>query len=487
MERWCIVIRLEQISFQYGAENLREGQLKDISLHVKPGEFILLTGKSGCGKTTLTRVINGLCPQFYPGILTGNYFLNGRNAADIPISELGSLIGSVFQDPRSQFFATNTTDEIVLGMENAGLPRERMIDMFRKTVSQVGVDNLLERPLFPLSSGEKQRIAIAAACAVQPKILVLDEPSANLDSDAILRLSTLLFRLKEAGTTIILSEHRLHYVKDLFDRMIVMEKGRITAEYERGKALCLTEDTLKSMGLRLFQEPTIVPGNRMVPIESAALSANQISVSFDGHKILDEAELCAQNGKILVIMGSNGAGKSSLCRVITGLYKQQVGQVSINGKTAKRKRRTLSTFFVQQDTDYQLYAATVEDEFRVGKRRKDITQAQIESFLNDVGLYDVLERHPLSLSGGQKQRLLLALSAASGKSILVLDEPTSGLDGENMRITAGLLKKIAAQGKSVILITHDLELLNEAADSLVYMDNGKVLYHKALLKKQATE
>ena len=477
------MIRLEHMSFQYGAENLQEGQLKDISLHVKPGEFILLTGKSGCGKTTLTRVINGLCPQFYPGVLTGGYFLDGRDATNIPISELGSIIGSVFQDPRSQFFATNTTDEIVLGMENTGFPREQMLSRLRKTVSQVGVENLLERSLFPLSSGEKQRIAIAAACAVQPKILVLDEPSANLDSDAIARLSTLLFRLKEAGTTIILSEHRLHYVKDFFDRMVIMEDGRITTEYEKETALCLTEEKLKSMGLRLFREPTIVPGNRITPTESASLSANQISISFDGHKVLDEAGLCVQKGKILAIMGSNGAGKSSFCRVLTGLYKQQVGQVYINGKTAKRKRRTLSTFFVQQDTDYQLYAATVEDEFLVGKHRRDISKAQIEGFLHDVGLHDILGRHPLSLSGGQKQRLLLALAAASGKEILVLDEPTSGLDGENMRVTAGLLSKIAAQGKSVILITHDLELLNEAADSLLYMSSGKVLYHKALLKK----
>ncbi len=474
------MIRLEHLSFQYGAGTQREGQLKDISLQVKPGEFILLTGKSGCGKTTLTRVINGLCPQFYPGVLTGSYFLDGRDAASIPIGKLGSIIGSVFQDPRSQFFATNTTDEIVLGMENAGFSREQMLSRFRQTVAQVGVENLLERPLFSLSSGEKQRIAIAAACAVQPKVLVLDEPSANLDGDAIARLSTLLFRLKEAGTTIILSEHRLHYVKDFFDRMVIMDNGTITTVFDREAALSLTDEKLKSLGLRLFHEPAIVHGKRLVSTESAAVSARQISISFDGHKVLDEAALCAPEGKILAMMGSNGAGKSSFCRVLTGLYKQQVGQVYIKGKPAKRKKRTASTFFVQQDTDYQLYAATVEDEFRVGKRPRDISKAQIERFLEDAGLHDMLGRHPLSLSGGQKQRLLLALAAASGKEILVLDEPTSGLDGQNMRVTAGLLKKIAAQGKSVILITHDRELLSEAADSLLYMDKGKVVYHRAL-------
>lgn len=477
------MIRLEQVSFQYGVNRQKESQLTNVSLHIRPGEFILLTGKSGCGKTTLTRIINGLCPQFYAGTLTGTYQLEERNAASIPINELGTIVGSVFQDPRSQFFATNTTDEIVLGMENMAASREVMETRLRETALQVGVENLLERPIFPLSSGEKQRIAIASVCAVQPRVLVLDEPSANLDSDAISRLSTLLFRLKEEGTTIILSEHRLHYVQDIFDRMIIMDGGIITAEYGRKDALRLHESDMKSMGLRLFQEPSIAPGNRIPEDAHACLRAHQISIAFDGQKVLDEVGLCAMKGKILAIMGGNGAGKSSFCRVLTGLYRQQVGQVFVDGKAAKRKRRTLRTFFVQQDTDYQLYAATVEDEFRVGKRQKDISKAEIQGFLRDVGLDGMVERHPLSLSGGQKQRLLLALAIASGKDILVLDEPTSGLDGANMRVTADLLKQIARQGKSIILITHDLELVNEAADSVLYMDKGKVIYHNSVSSK----
>ncbi len=474
------MIRLDRVSFRYGAASRGEPQLTDVSLHIRPGEFILLTGKSGCGKTTLTRVLNGLCPQFYPGELTGDYRLEGRDASKIPVSELGTIVGSVFQDPRSQFFATNTTDELVLGMENAALPRELMEQRLRETASQVGVENLLERPIFPLSSGEKQRVAIASAIAIRPRVLVLDEPSANLDSDAIARLSTLLFRLKEAGTTVILSEHRLHYVRAFFDRMIFMEDGAVREEYGREEALRLPEETLRKMGLRLFREPSVFPGGRVPEDESACLRACGISISFDGQRVLDEAGLCAQKGSILAIMGGNGAGKSSLCRVLTGLYRQQVGQVFVNGRAAKRKHRTRGTFFVQQDTDYQLYAASVEEEFRVGRREKDIPKADIQRYLSDVGLEGVLERHPLSLSGGQKQRLLLALAVASGKDILVLDEPTSGLDGASMRITAGLLRRIVAQGKSVILITHDMELVNEAADSVLYMDKGRVVYHRSL-------
>ncbi len=476
------MIRLNDLSFRYGAGSGGDGQLNSINLHVRPGEFIILTGSSGCGKTTLTRVLNGLCPQFYPGTLTGGYELYGRDAMKITISELGTMIGSVFQDPRSQFYATNTTDEIVLGMENNATPRKEMHERLDEVNALIGLETLLGKPIFPLSSGEKQRVAIASVCAMRPGVLVLDEPSANLDSAAIIRLGALLYRLKEAGTTIILSEHRLHYVKKIFDRMIRMEDGRIAQEYTRDEALALTERQMDGLGLRRFAEPRITPGRSMEYSKTAKLSAYDLSISFGGLKVLDEASFSLDSGHILAIVGGNGAGKSSLCRVLTGLYKQNIGQVLLSGQACKCKRRTRSMFFVQQDTDYQLYAATVEDEFYIGKHRGDISKSLIEDFLLDVGLQGVMERHPLSLSGGQKQRLLLALAVASGKELLLLDEPTSGLDGANMRMIADLLNRIAKQGKTIILITHDLELVNATADSILFMDKGKVVYHRALQK-----
>jgi energy-coupling factor transport system ATP-binding protein len=476
------MIVLNHLRFRYESSAEGTDQIRDVSLRVRPGEFVLLTGESGCGKTTLTRILNGLCPQFYPGEMTGAYLLDGRDTKGIPINEIGTIVGSVFQDPRSQFFTSNTTDEIVMGMENNALPREEMEERFWETVSQIGVESLLEKSLFPLSSGEKQRVAIASVCAMRPKVLVLDEPSANLDSDAIAHLGVLLARLKESGTTIILSEHRLHYVKDIFDRMILMEDGAIRKEYTTEQALALSSEQLHDLGLRLFEEPKISPGKRIPFNDRAFFQARQISLSFDGQRILDEVELCVEKGEILAITGSNGAGKSSLCRVLTGLYKQNVGQVFIGRSPAKSTRRTRSTFFVQQDSDYQLYAATTEDEFYVGSGSKDIAKDAVPSLLKEVGLNGLKDRHPLSLSGGQKQRLLLALAAASRKEIVVLDEPTSGLDGTNMRMTAELLVRLAAQGKCIILITHDLELISLTADSLLFLDKGKASYHRELVR-----
>lgn len=475
------MIKLKNLNFSYGSST-KTKQLKNISLNIRPGEFILLTGKSGCGKTTLTRVLNGLCPQFYPGELTGEYFLDGRSVKEIPINEIGTIVGSVFQDPRSQFFTSNTTDEIVMGMENNAFPREEMEDRFLQTISQIGVEPLLGKSIFPLSSGEKQKIAIASVYTMLPKVLVLDEPSANLDSDTITHLKALLTKLKKAGTTIILSEHRLHYAKDLFDKMVYMQKGEIIKEYPRDEAFALTDDELKDRGLRLFSEPEINVDKRILYNEEDFFCAKGLSIALSGQKVLDEVEFSTATGKIMAVLGGNGAGKTTLCRVLTGLHKQNVGQIFIDGRETKSNQRVWKTFFVQQDSDYQLYAPTVEDEFFIGNGKKKATKERIYEILAEVGLDGMEDRHPLSLSGGEKQRLLLALAVAYEKDILILDEPTSGLDGANMRLTAQFIKKLAEQGKCIILITHDRELINLVADSLLYLDKGRAVYHRSLLK-----
>lgn len=281
------MIELKNISFSY-ANNCENSGLRRVDLTVKKGELIILAGKSGCGKTTLTRVLNGLCPQFYPGNLAGSYSLDGQDALAIPIHQLGTMVGSVFQDPRSQFFTTNTTDEIALGMENIPLARAVMRERVDAVCAQMNIDRLLDRRIFPLSSGEKQLIAIASICAMEPKVIVMDEPSANLDSDAMTRLGALLYRLKAAGHTIILSEHRFHYVRDSFDRLVFMENGTISAIYDHTEALRLKREQLAGMGLRPFEAPAFQVGGAFQSKPEDALQACEISCMLDGRQILEE-------------------------------------------------------------------------------------------------------------------------------------------------------------------------------------------------------
>ena len=475
------MIELKDISFTYESSREGESQLRHVDLQVEKGELVILAGRSGCGKTTLTRVLNGLCPQFYPGKLTGGYLLDGQDALKMPIHKLGTMVGSVFQDPRSQFFTTNTTDEIVLGMENIPLERSVMQRRVEVVCSLMNIQRLLDRRIFPLSSGEKQLIAIASVCAMEPKIIVMDEPSANLDSDAMVRLGVLLYRLKEAGHTILLSEHHFHYVRDSFDRLIFMENGEISSIYSRNEALSLTEAQLAAMGLRPFQPSPFQVGGAFLTKPEDIFQASQISCMLDGRQILEDVTFSAQSGKILAIAGPNGAGKSTLCRAITGLYRS-MGTVQIDEEYLKRNRRTKKSFFVQQDADYQLYAPTVVDEFLIGRKASPELRQAALARLREMGLEPFADRHPASLSGGQKQRLLLALAAESGRNLLVFDEPTSGLDGYNLRLTVKLLRHLASMGKCLLLITHDMDLIAEAADCVLYMEQGKVRYHRNVLR-----
>lgn len=259
-----------------------------------------------------------------------------------------------------------------------------------------------------------------------------------------------------------------------------MENGEISGIYNRDEALSLATDQLVKMGLRSFSTPSFRVGGAFKQSSDDVLQVSAISCMLDSRQILEDVSFSAQGGKILAIAGPNGAGKSTLCRIITGLY-QSMGTVQLDGELLKRKRRTQKSFFVQQDSDYQLYAPTVLDEFSLGKKETTELKEAAFSRLQEMGLDTFSQRHPVSLSGGQKQRLLLALAAASGRKLLVFDEPTSGLDGYNMHLTVDLLKGLAAEGRCILLITHDMELIAEAADSILYIEGGRLCYQRNVL------
>ena len=474
------MIELTNVSFKYGVGNKKDYSLTDISLHIKKGECVVITGESGCGKTTLTRVLNGLCPNYFEGMISGTYILNGETVfstdegknADIDedyrksLDDIGTLVGNVFQDPRSQFFSTNTTDEIVLAMENRNFSRERMKERLIAIDRLMGIENLLDHNLFQLSSGEKQKVAIAAACSVEPKVLIMDEPSANLDNEGTNGLRDLLKKLKEKGYTIVISEHRLSYMKELADRMIVMQKGRIERIFEKKDYDRLTDGDMVNMGLRVLSEIRMLMPAGKKKGDNPVLIVDHIGFKHQKKEILKDFSAVFYRGEITAITGRNGIGKTTLCRIIAGELKQQKGSVKIFGETTPAKKRIKDCFFVGQDADYQIFTPTVLQEITLNTGLHEGNR-EVENILERFDLKEFRTRHPASLSGGQKQRVILAAALLRNNPILILDEPTSGLDGRHMRIIAEYLKSAAEKGTCILVITHDREFINIVADTVL--------------------
>lgn len=473
------LISLKNIAFAYPGS--KKKNIEAIDLSVKRGECVVITGQSGCGKTTLTRVLNGLGTKFYEGKLTGEYQLNKRDVASLKLDEIALTLGSVFQDPRSQFFAKTVRDEIVLAMENHCFSRQEMEKRLTAVTHLLDLKDLLKKEMVYLSSGEKQKVAIASVYALGPEGLVLDEPSANLDMATTIQLGNILGALKSEGHTIIVSEHRIHYLNDILDRLIIMKEGRIHRQYSRKEALSLSPQKLEAMGLRLFDPPSLKTFGRVHDKKVPFLKADNISYRTKEKQILSSVKLAVQPKDITVITGSNGSGKSTLCKILSGIQKESSGGVFLEGIIAKPKKRIRNTFLVQQDVDYQLYTPSVEEEIALGAKKNKLPEEEVNHLIEILGLSKTLKKHPNTLSGGQKQRVLLLAAILGDVDTIILDEPTSGLDGYHMRVTTDILKDFANRGKTIIIITHDTEFIDLVATNLLYIQEGKVQYHSRLV------
>ncbi len=460
------MVELRHVSFRYGSEASNTeftNSISDVSLEVQTGEFVLLTGPSGCGKTTILRLINGLIPHFYPGIVEGSVTIDGKTVVDQELYETAMQVGTVFQNPRSQFYNVDTTGELAFGSENRGLPEKEIYARIDDTVMRFGIEKLMDRSIFRLSDGEKQKIACASVDVSGSEIILLDEPSANLDYESTAYLRELIKLWQKQGKTIIAAEHRIAYLWDLIDRAVILRKGKIIEELSGVKKNALTSENLTAMGLRsTTQEAPDQIGLLPVEKEDKAMLLRDFRFSHPGAKkpVFDFPELQFAVGEITAITGPNGAGKTSFLSCLCGLEKRGRGTLEYEGKRYGRKDRQRLCFMVMQDTGNQLFTESVLDEVLISMPKGIAGERErAMDLLSQLDLDSFSDRHPQSLSGGQKQRLAIACALASGRKILLLDEPTSGLDYAHMMQTVALLKKLQSMGATILVVTHDSELI----------------------------
>lgn len=472
------MIVLKNVTFSYAGDESCGG-VQNIDLTVKNGEFILLCGESGCGKTTLTRLINGLIPHYYEGELTGSVQIGGAEITRLPIYETAAFVGSVFQNPKTQFYTVDTTGEMAFGAENQGVPADEIIARIGAAVRDFHMEALLDRSLFQLSGGEKQKVACASVAVSGTPVLVLDEPSSNLDGRAIAELRRLLEIWKEQGKTVVIAEHRLHFLYSLADRIVYMKQGRIERIFGRKEMSSLSGRELAAMGLRPFSLADLT-GTVPAAGQEEALTLSDFSFAYKraNEKALDISSLSVPKNAVIAVIGHNGAGKSTLARCLCGLEKRGTGTLSVDGEIWKTAARLKHCFMVMQDVNHQLFSESVLDEVLLAMEEED--EARANAVLAGLDLLSMKELHPLSLSGGEKQRVAIACAIASNRDILLFDEPTSGLDLRHMYEVATHLRQLRAAEKTLFLISHDLELILASCTHVLHLEKGKVKADYAL-------
>lgn len=463
------MIRMKDVSFRY--LNSTEG-VSGIDLMVNEGECVVFTGPSGGGKTTLTRLLNALAPSYYTGTLTGTISINGKSLTQMPQYAVARQIGSVFQDPKSQFFSSELAGEAAFACENYGFSAEEIRDRTDDAIVSFGLNGFRSRNLDVLSSGEKQKVAIASVYALRPDIYVCDEPTSNLDKTGAEQLAAVFKQLKAEGHTIIIAEHRLSWLHGIADRFIYVRDGRFLWERNTAEMEQLSPEERERYGLREITEK----GDRTIQTPTRntdqfpALCVKSLSCRRKKTKIFRDINFSAPAGQITAITGHNGIGKTSLALVLSGLWKEESGQVVVDGRELSARERRKQTWFSSNDTGTQFFTNSVSEEVLLNMKHSEEHLEKARSLLKRLGLYRYKDVHPASLSGGQKQRLAIACGILSDRTILIFDEPTSGLDGGNMKIIADVLREAADQKKVVLVITHDDELICRC-DSEISIDD----------------
>ena len=454
------MIEVKNVSYTYS--DSKEKALSNVSFTVNDGEIVLCTGRSGCGKSTVIRVINGLCPSYYGGTLEGAVSIDGENTASMDLTEISRRVGTLFQDPERQFFALNVEDEIVFALEWMGLSRDEIKRRLESVIKRFSLEEIRSNSIAALSEGQKQKVGLAEIVALHGKNIILDEPTANLDPKSTEDLARLLYELKKEGYCIFIVDHRHYWLNAIADRVLIMSGGQI--EKEGNFSLLDSASLQQEYGLR----KAYVTDRRALLKdldpngEDYVVKGEHVAFTYkDGKTIFKNLNFAVPEG-INVLIGENGIGKTTLSRLIFGLEKLSGGKIVF--KDPKGKKPLQLGSIVLQNTDYQLNMQTVYQEVAICMTLSDGVKPhtdKVMELLKKLDLDSLSYRHPQSLSGGQKQRLVIACALAKNPQVLVLDEPTSGLDGANMLRIKNILHDFAKDGRAALVITHDLELIDD--------------------------
>ena len=474
------MIEMKNVTYSYrvtdtvGTPMLKVGVL-GLNLTIKDGEFIVLTGSSGCGKTTVCRLINGLIPHYFEGEKSGEVLLDGKDVSAQPIYETAQVVGSVFQNPRSQFFNVDTTSELAFFAENQGRNVQCIKDSMEEMSDKMNMSKLLGRSMFKLSGGEKQKIACGTIAVADSSVVVLDEPSSNLDRDAIEDLRKTLEMWKTQGKTVIIAEHRLYFLRELADRVIVFENGAIKNEIVGEEFQKLSEEDTKKLGLRSVINVSEYPKVKEEDTENT-IQLKEFKFTYPDkiHGIAIKSLTLPRN-KIIAIVGHNGAGKSTFARTFCGLNKKAKGAVCFDGKSVPTSKMLDYCYMIMQDVNHQLFTESVEEEVLLSVPENLPDEERERIALDALKMLDIdqyAQMHPMALSGGQKQRVAIASGIATDKEFILMDEPTSGLDYVHMKQVAEVMKKLKEKRKTLLVITHDNELISCCADYVLNLERA---------------
>lgn len=520
-------IDIQKVSFRYSGG--KQPALQDMSLLIPEGQICGIVGRAGAGKSTLCALTSGFIPNFYNGKLSGTAHVMGQDVIAKPIGELIRSVSLVGSNPFSQISGARYTvfEEIAFGLENLGFERDEMRQRTDWALAALKIDYLRDRSPYELSGGQQQRMVIAAALALRPPVLVLDEPTAQLDPPTILELAELLRELAAQGTTILFAEHRLEWTAELAQRVIVLDEGHLILdgapretltdrrmlEHHIGwprptllgermqkagfwpieQALPITLDQLVE-GLRSVEEPRKQADNAQAPPSLKPQSAEMIvqveHVRFSypsGVEALKGINLSIGPGERIALLGRNGAGKSTLVRHMNGLLRPSSGQVLVKGTDTRKTsvaRCARHVGIVFQNIRNQLFARTVRDEVRFGPRNlgypSERTEQLVQQALQELQLTDVADEHPYDLPAPRRRLVAIATALAMDVDLLMLDEPTAGLDNPSIKLISTLIAALAAQGKSVLVVSHDMDFCFENLDRIVLVQDGLItLDHKA--------